>query len=66
MWVEGTINTARLTIASGRFPESSSTNTSISFNKDIRYTNYDGSDVIALIAQNNINTGDGKQQHAYN
>ncbi len=57
VWVEGTINTARLTIASGRFPESSSTNTSISFNKDIRYTNYDGSDVIALIAQNNINTG---------
>lgn len=57
VWVEGTINGARVTIASGRFPENPSTDTSIVFNKDIRYTNYDGSDVIALIAQNNINAG---------
>lgn len=57
VWVEGTIDTARLSIVSGRFPESSSTDTSITFNKNIRYTNYDGSDVLALIAQNNINVG---------
>lgn len=57
VWVEGKINNARLTIASGKFPESETTNTSISFNKDILYTNYDGRDVLALIAQNNINAG---------
>ncbi len=57
VWVEGKINNARLTIASGRFPESVNTNTSISFTKDILYTNYDGRDVLALIAQNNVNAG---------
>jgi type II secretory pathway pseudopilin PulG len=57
VWVEGKIDNARVTIASGKFPESVTTNTSISFTKDILYTNYDGQDVIALIAQNNINAG---------
>jgi type II secretory pathway pseudopilin PulG len=56
-WVEGQINSARVTIASGRFPENPATNASITVNKDIFYTNYDGSDVIALISQNNINAG---------
>lgn len=56
-WVSGKINTARLTIASARFPESPSTNTSITFLNDLLYTNYDGQDVLALIAQNNINAG---------
>lgn len=57
VWVEGQINSARVTIAAGRFPENPATNASITVNKDIFYTNYDGQDVIALIAQNNINTG---------
>lgn len=57
LWVAGQINTARLTIASGRFPENPTTNTSITFLNDIVYTNYDGTDVIALIAQNNVNAG---------
>lgn len=57
IWVEGTINTARLTIASGKFPDSPATRTSITVNNDLKYTNYDGQDVIALIAQNNINAG---------
>ncbi len=57
VWVEGTINTARLTIASGKFPENATTNTSITVNNDVRYTNYDGQDVLALIAQNNFNVG---------
>jgi Tfp pilus assembly protein PilV len=57
VWVEGQINTARVTIASGRFPESSPTNTSITINNNLQYTNYDGQDVIALIAQKNINVG---------
>lgn len=57
VWVEGTINTARVTIASARFPDSSSTRTSITVNNPLRYTNTDGTDSVALIAQNNINVG---------
>ena len=57
VWVEGQINTARVTIASGKFPDNSSTRTSITVNNDLLYTNYDGQDVIALIAQNNFNVG---------
>jgi hypothetical protein len=57
VWVEGQINTARVTIAAARFPDSVSTRKNIIVNNDLKYTNYDGSDVIALIAQNNITTG---------
>jgi hypothetical protein len=57
VWVEGKIDSARLTIASGRFPDQTSTRTSITINKDLAYTNYDGRDAIALIAQKNINIG---------
>jgi len=57
LWVRGQIDDARLTIVSGRFPDNPSTRTSITVNSDILYTNYDGTDVIALIAQNNINIG---------
>lgn len=57
VWVEGTIDGARLTIASGRFPESSSTDTNITVNKNLIYTRYDGTDTLGLIAQNNFNVG---------
>lgn len=57
LWVEGQINGARLTIAAGRFPDSPTTRRSITVNSNLLYTNYDGADVIALIAQGNINTG---------
>lgn len=57
VWVEGAINTARLTIASGRFPDNPATRTSAIINNDITYTNYDGQDVIGIIAQNNVNVG---------
>ncbi|MFN3301733.1 MAG: hypothetical protein ACK413_01745, partial [Patescibacteria group bacterium] len=57
LWIDGQINTARLTIASAKFPENPSTNTSITINNDLLYTNYDGQDVIGLIAQKNINVG---------
>ena len=53
LWVRGQIDGARLTIGSAV----TSTQTSITVNSDLLYTNYDGSDVIALIAQNNINIG---------
>jgi hypothetical protein len=57
VWLDGQINSARLTIASGRFPENPSTNTSITVNNDLLYTAYDGTDTIGLIAQNNFNVG---------
>lgn len=57
VWVEGTIDSARVTIASGRFPDNPSTRTSITVNNDLSYTNYDGQDVLSLMAQNNINVG---------
>jgi hypothetical protein len=57
VWVDGQINTARLTIASGKFPDSPSSRTNIILNKDLLYTNYDGKDVIGLIAQGNIHVG---------
>ncbi len=57
VWVEGTISDSRVTVASGRFPDNASTRTSITVNEDLNYTNTDGDDVIALIAQNNVNVG---------
>lgn len=57
VWVEGTINTARLTVAAATFPDNVNTRKSITINNDLLYTNKDGQDVIALIAQNNINVG---------
>lgn len=57
LWVSGQINSARLTVASGRFPQNPATDTSITVNNDLRYTNYDGSDVLGLITQKNFNVG---------
>jgi hypothetical protein len=57
VWVDGQINTARITVAAGVFPDNVSTRKSITVNKDLLYTNYDGQDVISLIGQNNINVG---------
>lgn len=55
VWVEGRINTARLTIAAGRFPDAPTTRRNIIVANDFTYTNKDGRDVLALIAQRNIN-----------
>lgn len=57
VWVRGIINTARVTIASGKFPDNQATRTSINITADLMYTNYDGQDVISLIAQKDINVG---------
>ncbi len=57
LWVNGQINNERLTIIAATLPENISTNKNITINNDLLYTNYDGSDVIGLIAQNNINIG---------
>lgn len=57
LWVDGQINTARVTLAAGSFPDSPTQRKSITVNNDLLYTNYDGTDVLALIAQHNINIG---------
>jgi hypothetical protein len=57
LWIRGTINGARVTIASGRFPDNPATRSSITVNQSLNYTNFNGSDTIALVAQNNINVG---------
>ncbi|MGB3921669.1 MAG: hypothetical protein WBL19_00085, partial [Minisyncoccia bacterium] len=58
IWVSGTIDGARLTIVAARIPDdNASLRRSVTFNNDIIYTNYDGTDVIALIGQNNVNAG---------
>jgi hypothetical protein len=57
VWVEGVINGARVTIANGRFPDNPANRPQLTVNNDLIYTNYDGTDVIALISQGNLNVG---------
>ena len=58
LWIEGIIgNSDRLTIGAARFPDNPATRASITVNNNLTYTNYDGSNALALIAQNNFNTG---------
>lgn len=57
VWVDGQINTARITVAAGKFPDNASTRKSIIVNKNLLYTNYNGSDIISLIAQQDVLVG---------
>jgi hypothetical protein len=57
VWVKGQIDNKRVTIVAAAFPDTPANRKSITVNEDVLYTNYDGSDVIALIAQKNINVG---------
>ncbi len=57
VWVDGQINTAFVTIAAGRLPDNPAHRKHIIVNNDLLYTNYDGGDVIGLIAQGNFNVG---------
>jgi len=57
LWVRGQINNKRVTIASGVFPDIAATRSNITVNNSLTYTNFNGSDMLALIAQNNINIG---------
>lgn len=57
VWVEGTLDGARLTIAAAKFPDTASQRKSITINTDVLYVHKDGSEALALIAQNNINIG---------
>ncbi|MBI2033757.1 MAG: hypothetical protein HYT13_01525 [Candidatus Liptonbacteria bacterium] len=57
VWVRGQVDGGRLTIASARFPDNPSTRSSITLNDNLLYTDYNGLDAIALMAQKNINVG---------
>jgi hypothetical protein len=57
LWVRGSIDNVRVTIASGRFPVNPTTYSNITVNNSLTYTNFNGSDTIALISQNNIDIG---------
>ncbi len=57
VWVKGQINTARITLAVGRFPDNPTTRRDIIINNDLLYTNYDGQDSIGLISQRHISVG---------
>lgn len=57
VWVNGQISTARLTIAAARFPDNPAQRRNIVVNNDLLYTNYDGRDVIALMAQGDLTVG---------
>ncbi len=57
VWAEGQINSARVTLAAGKFPDNAATRPNIMINNNLLYTNYDGQDVISLISQGNINAG---------
>lgn len=57
VWVSGMIDGRYLTIGAGVFPETVQTRKNIIVNNNLLYSNYDGSDSIALIAQNSIHTG---------
>lgn len=58
VWVEGTINGTRVTVVAGIIGATNpATYPNITVNNDVRYTSYNGTDVIGLIAQGNINVG---------
>lgn len=57
LWVRGQIQNKHLTIAAGRFPTNPSTYANITINSSTLYTNYNGSDTIGYIAQNNFTVG---------
>lgn len=57
VFVDGQIDTARLTIVAASLPDNPPNRKSIIINNDLFYTSYDGKDVIGLIAQKDINIG---------
>lgn len=56
VWVDGTIDTARLTIAAAVFPAGTN-DANIIINQSLRYTNLAGQDALGLFAQGNVHVG---------
>lgn len=57
IFVDGQINGGRLTIVAAFLPDNPPFRKNIIVNNDLLYTNYNGSDVLGLIAQGNVNVG---------
>lgn len=57
IFINGQINGGRLTIAAAFLPDNPPFRKNIIVNNDLLYTNYDGTDVLGLIAQGNVNVG---------
>lgn len=57
VFVDGQINGARVTVVAAVLPDNPPFRKNIIVNNDLLYTNYDGSDVLGLIAQGNIHIG---------
>jgi len=57
VFVDGKIDGGRLNIVAAFLPDNPPFRKNIIVNKDLLYTNYDGTDVIGLIAQGNITVG---------
>jgi hypothetical protein len=57
VFIDGRIDGARLTIVAAFLPDNPPFRKDIIINNDLTYTNYDGTDVIGLIAQGNISVG---------
>ena len=57
VWVSGSIETARLTIAAARFPDNGNTHRNIIVNQDLTYAGYEGDEVLGLVAQNSVLVG---------
>ena len=58
VWVEGTDWPGRMTIATARFPDQSSSNTSINIVGNITYHAKDGTNALGLIAQKDVHVAD--------
>ncbi len=57
LWIDGQIQNARLTIAAATFPDVPATRKNIIVNGNLLYTYYDGTDVLSLMAQNDVIVG---------
>lgn len=57
VWVSGQIKNKKIILGAAIFPEQSSKMANIIINNNLKYTYYDGSDSLGLIAQKNINIG---------
>jgi hypothetical protein len=57
VWVKGTVNASRITIVAQRSAANNDAGANIIINEDVKYTNYDGKDSIALIAEHDVNVG---------
>lgn len=57
VFVDGQIDGERITLVAATLPDNVGTRRNIIVNNDLLYTNYDGSDVVGLIAQQNFLVG---------